>query len=137
MQYKIHIDRQAILNAIDQKMDKIAEDVFAKSQSNIVEKGIIDEGTLLKTGNLNREFLEKTIVYPVPYADIIEFGRLPGSMPPVEPIKEWVMRKLMVTDEKEANQIAWAIAKDIKENGTVPRPFLGPAVESVKVSMVK
>jgi hypothetical protein len=132
MQFKIHIDKQKILDAVNEKMDRVAEDIFAKSQSNIVDKGIIDEGTLLKTGNIIREYLQKTIIYPVPYAESIEFGRLPGSMPPFEPIYEWVKRKLQVNDENEAKRIAWAIVQDIKVNGQEPRPFLGPAIESVK-----
>jgi len=132
MQFKIHIDKQKILEIINEKMDKIAEDIFAKSQSNIVDKGIIDEGTLLKTGNINREFLQKTIIYPVPYAESIEFGRLPGSMPPFEEIYLWVKRKLGIRDETQAKRIAWAIVQDIKINGQEPRPFLGPAIESVK-----
>jgi hypothetical protein len=132
MQYKIHIDKQEILDAIDKKMDDIADDVFSKSQSNIVDLGIIDEGTLLKTGNINREYLSKTIIYPMPYAESIEYGRTPGTMPPVSAIQGWVKRKLNVKDEAKSKSIAWAIAMDIKENGTLPRPFLSPAIESVK-----
>lgn len=132
MNFKIHIDERELLDAIDRKMDEIAEDIFAKSQQNIVDKGIIDEGTLLKTGNLNREYLSKTITYPMPYSESIEFGRLPGSMPPVEPLQAWIKRKMSITDDAESNRVAWAIAIDIKKNGIEPRPFLGPAIESVK-----
>lgn len=132
MEFKIHVDKDAIIDVIDKKMDEVAEDIFSKSQSNIVDMGIIDEGTLLKTGNLNREYLQKTIIYPVPYAESIEFGRLPGSMPPVDSLQGWVKRKLAIRDEAESRNIAFAIATDIKKNGQRPRPFLGPAVESVK-----
>lgn len=131
--FKIHINSDDIIKAIDEKMDEIVDDIFAKSQSNIVDKKIIDEGTLLKSGNINRDLLSKQIVYSVPYADSIEFGRLPGSMPPVEPIKNWVRRKLRITDDKRVNSIAWAISQDIKINGTEPRPFLGPAIEAVRL----
>jgi hypothetical protein len=126
---QIKLDEDAILAAIDKKLDEIASNIFATSQEQIVQKGIIDEGTLLKSGNINREFLQKTIIYSAPYSDSIEFGRLPGSMPPVEMIKAWVLRKGISTDEKEAQRIAWAIATDIKEYGLDPRPFMSPAVE--------
>ena len=135
MQYQIHINKDEILRAIDRKMDDIADQIFAKSQSNIVDQGIIDESTLLKTGNLNRQFLQKTIIYPVPYAESIEFGRAPGSMPPTDSLLGWIKRKLAITDPIVARRIAFAIAMDIKRNGQKPRPYLSPAVESVKNSL--
>lgn len=125
----ISVDGDAILKAIDEKLDEIVDEVFADSQVIIVDKNIIDEGTLLKSGNIQREFLSKTITYSVPYADVMEFGRLPGSMPPVDPIKDWVRRKGLATEEKDVNRIAWAVAKDIEKNGMEPRPYLGPATE--------
>lgn len=130
---KIHIDSADFAKEVDKKMDELVDDIFANSQSNIVDKGIVDEGTLLKSGNIIRNFLDKEIVYPVPYADAIEFGRLPGSMPPVEPLKEWVRRKQISNDENEINRIAWAIAKDIEQNGMTPRPFLSPAIDLVRL----
>jgi hypothetical protein len=93
---------------------------------------IIDRGTLLQTANVNRLPLEKTIIYPVFYADDVHFGRLPGDLPPIESIKGWVRRKLQVKDEKEVTKIAWAIGKHIEKYGTEPRPFLMNAVDSVK-----
>lgn len=125
-------EKDAVAKLIDSWLDTVADRIFQLSQENIVQKEIVDEGTLLKSGNVNREFLHKQIVYSVPYADVIEFGRLAGSMPPVEPIKGWVLRKGITRDEKEAGSIAWAIAQDIKNNGLMPRPFLGPAIEQVK-----
>jgi len=125
----IKLDEKALLVAIDEKLDAIASNIFANSQQLIVERGIIDEGTLLKSGNLNREYLQKTIIYSAPYSDAIEFGRLPGSMPPVDALKAWVKRKGIASDEAEVSRIAWAIAQDIKTSGIDPRPFLSPAVE--------
>jgi hypothetical protein len=130
--FKLSVNKDEILKLIDEKLDEIADEIFANSQQNIVDKQIVDEGTLLKSGNINRSFLNKTIIYNTPYADSIEYGRLPGSMPPVESIKGWVKRKGIANDEKDINRISWAIAQDIKKNGTEPRPFLEPAVEKVK-----
>lgn len=130
--FKLEIDEQELLKLIDEKLDKIAEDVFFNSQQIIVQKNIIDEGTLLKTGNINKSFLEKVITYPVPYADQIEFGRLPGEMPPEKDIKEWVKRKKIATEEPKLSRITWTIMKNIEEDGLEPRPFLSPAVEMVK-----
>lgn len=126
-----------LIEAIDSKMDEVMDFVFAESQSNIVNKQIIDEGTLLKSGNVNRQLLNKTITYSVPYADEIEFGRLPGNMPPIEPIKGWVRRKLQIKDEIEVNRRAELIVKDIEKNGQDARPFLQPALEMAKVKFGK
>lgn len=117
----------------DSYLDDVIDFIYENSQQNIVNNQIVDRGTLLKSGVIIRKPLNKEIVYNVPYADSIEFGRIPGSMPPVQPIFEWVQRKLGVSDEKEAKQIAWAIAQDLKKNGTQPRPFLGPAVDLARV----
>lgn len=127
---KIKVDADELGKVINEYMDDLVDFIFQNSQENIVDKNIIDEGTLLKSGNVQRKFLEKSIVYPVPWADSTEFGRLPGSHPPVDPIKEWVKRKLGVKDEKQASKIAWAIAKDIEKNGLMPRPYLQPAIEA-------
>jgi hypothetical protein len=130
--FKIQVDKNELLDLIDEQLDQVADFIFTKSQENIVNKSIVDEGTLLKSGNINRKYLDKEVVYSVPYADSIEFGRMPGQIPPITPIKLWVQRKLGVSDEKEANRIAWAIAQDIKKNGTDPRPFLTPAIAQAK-----
>lgn len=117
------------LNIIDVKLDELTDNVFANSQDIIVQKNIIDEGTLLKTGNINREFLEKTIIYPVPYADDIEFGVLPGNEPSLTAIKKWVKRKKIKTKQQDINRVAYLIVQNIKREGQEPRPFLSPAVE--------
>ena len=130
--FKIDLDDEELLKVIDSKLDEITDNVFANSQENIVQKGIVDEGTLLKSGNITREFLEKTITYGASHSDVIEFGRLPGTMPPLEPIKAWVRRKGIARDEKSIKRIAWAIIQDIKKEGQIPRPFLSPAIETEK-----
>ena len=133
VKFTLKVDEQEILEAIDRQLDEVVDFIFTKSQLNIQNLGIIDEGTLLKSGNINRKFLDKEIVYTVPYADSIEFGRVPGFMPPVEPIKGWIKRKLGIRNEAEVNKISWAIAQDIKKNGTDPRPFLTPAINEARV----
>jgi len=118
-------------------LDEVAEEIFNQSQQNIVDESIIDEGTLLKSGSLNFVSTNKMqISYDAVHADIVEFGRLPGKMPPIGDentgIQGWVRRKLGIKDPKESRQIAWAIATDIKKNGLIPRPYLTPALEKVK-----
>lgn len=59
---------------------------------------------------------------PLPYADVVEFGRRPGKMPPVEPIRDWVEQVLGIRDQgtdDAATDVAWAIAKKIQKKGTL------------------
>jgi len=51
------------------------------------------------------------------YGSSVEFGTKP-HMPPVNPIILWVKRKLKISDSKKQNSIAWAIAVNIKKQGT-------------------
>jgi hypothetical protein len=60
-----------------------------------------------------------------PYAPVIEYGRKPGTMPPVDAIKLWVVRKLGISG-KEADSAAWGIAKNIAKRGFSPSGDVGP-----------
>jgi len=55
---------EVVLEELDKVMNKFIDRVFELSQLNLVNDGKIDTGTLLKTANINRRFLEKEIVYP-------------------------------------------------------------------------
>ena len=127
-----NLDDERILNAINDKMDEITDNIFANSQSIIVQKQLVDEGTLLKSGTIERDYLNKSITYGVSYAEEIEYGRSPGTMPPIEPIKQWIRRKGLVKTEAGVNRFAFNIIKDIKANGQEPRPFLVPAIDMEK-----
>lgn len=120
-------NEEEFLKALDKRMDDFANRVFQLSQENLVNDEKIDTGNLLKTGNINREFLKKTIVYPANYADSVEYGRNAGTMPPVAPLQKWARRKLGLADKK-ADQVGWAIAMSIKNRGIMPSPYLQPAI---------
>ena len=51
------------------------------------------------------------------YAAPVESGARP-HMPPVEPLVDWVRRRLGAMPDDKANAIAWAIAWKIKTEGT-------------------
>ena len=129
--FSFKIDEKELLKFLDKSMDEIALNIFSKSQQNIIQKKIVDRGTLLKSGFVEKKFLNKSIIYDTPYADLIEYGRNPGTMPPVNLIQNWVRRKGIEKDEKKSLSIAWAISKDIQKKGISPRPFLQPAVNEI------
>lgn len=53
----------------------------------------------------------------MPYGEVVEVGRKPGSFPPVAPIALWAERKLGVFDH-EAQGVGFAIARKIFKSGT-------------------
>lgn len=120
---------QEIMQEMDAWMDDFADRVFELSQKNLVLEGKIDTGNLLKTGNLNRQFLKKEIVYSAQYAINVHDGRARGTMPPVEPLIKWARRKLGAENPRAAG---WAIAMSIKERGIQPTPFLLNALQQAK-----
>ena len=120
-----------IAKEFDAFLDKFIDRVFFYSQDNLLKQGKVDTGTLLKTGNINRSFLDKEIIYPAKYASNIEYGRNAGSMPPVDPLIKWSRRKLGLKP-KEARSRGWAIAMSIKKRGIQSAPFLRPAVDRAR-----
>lgn len=57
------------------------------------------------------------VVTPLLYGWPVERGRMPGKMPPVEPIELWVIRKLGI-QPPESENVAFLIARSIGRKGT-------------------
>jgi len=57
------------------------------------------------------------------YAGVVEYGRSPGKMPPVEPIERWARSKL------GQSGLGFVIARKIKQKGTKAQPYFEPAVK--------
>lgn len=121
-----------IIDDIDEYMDRLADDFFNDTQQNIVEMGAVNLGNLLKSGNIERNYLKKRVYYDAPYDLYVEYGRLPGKMPPVDKIKEWVLQKGLATNKKEITEIAWRISSSIKKNGIKSRPFFRKAIANIE-----
>lgn len=91
------------------------------------DRAPVNVGTL--AGSINHQIrspfpnLVGAVGSPLIYAPVMEYGREPGGkMPPIEPIKLWVIRKLAVPIE-EAEGVAWAIAKSIEKKGIEGRHY--------------
>lgn len=133
-------DKQ-IANAVDKKMDEIADFIFTRSQENIEKAGTSDTGKLLQRASFKQEFLNKTIIYHMPYATDIEYGTEPHYIRP-SVLKNWVRLKLGINPNEKVEYKGkmvsrlWltigAIAKKIREEGTDAQPFLRPAIEEAK-----
>ena len=47
-----------------------------------------------------------------------EYGRSPGTLPPVDSIKKWIKAKGIQPKDGKVDSLAWAIAMKIKKSGT-------------------
>lgn len=122
--------------------------IIAQAKANLKSNDSIASGLLRNSG--------RTVVQPdntvdagfySRYAQFVEYGRLPGKMPPVDSIEQWVRRKgrkknsalksaavfAGKSEAQLARSAAWAIAKDIARRGTKPHPFLKPAYEQYRI----
>lgn len=90
----------------------------------------VDRGGLRNsiTFEIDDDGLGSTMGTNSEYGLSTEFGRLPGSMPPVDPLIAWAKRKGF--EDPEA--MGWAIAIHMRDHGTDPRPFLFPSFEEEK-----
>jgi len=71
-----------------------------------------------------------TIGSDMPYAPVVEYGRAPGTLPPVDEIEKWAARHGMPG-------AGWPIAMNIKKNGIPEAPFLRPAIQYAKKDIGK
>lgn len=132
---KVDTDSKAIDNffrKLDAGLDDVADEVLAISQDLVP----VDRGTLKKSGRVDREFLEKTVIYDSPEASWNEFGTEP-HMPPEAPIIGWVRRNAAMfgissRSKTAIKKIAQGIRMKIARYGTDPSPFLRPAFDDAE-----
>jgi hypothetical protein len=89
--------------------------VAQRLREEIESEGVSDTGRLLKSIQIDEE--QGTVVMTTSYADFVEEGRSPGSMPPYDAIRRWVRRKLGVRGTRETHDVTWAIMLKIKKRG--------------------
>jgi len=125
----VELDKKSFEEIMDKSIRDKADEIFAKSQQNLIDNNSIATGFLLKNANVNKMAeAHYQIVYSMPYAENVEFGSEP-HFPAIEPLIQWVRLKLKVSSPVQARQIAFSIAKNIAQHGVAPRPYLRPALE--------
>lgn len=139
---------------VDRYMIAFAERVIERAQKNLNTSGfarkkgrkINSSGDLSKSlgFDLNKKGLEFTSTEK--YSSIVEEGRKPGKMPPIDPIKKWItekgvrLQKTVVKNGVKVNQFAqktdanlksaaFAIAKSIAKKGIRESNFFWEAFE--------
>ena len=103
--------------------------IQARARRLLRVQGAIFTGRLRSSINIRytRDGLGAVIGTNVNYAGAVEFGREPGSWPPVGAMIEFVRKKIVARPKKLVNQIAYLIGRKIFREGTEARPYLFPA----------
>lgn len=106
--------------------------IVAKAQENLNHNKSVATGVLRNSGKvLKKQDGSVECGFDCHYAGAVEFGRKAGGMPPVNSIFQWLKKK-RIGKEKERESMAWAIAKNIRDEGTMAHPFLQPAYEQFR-----
>lgn len=131
-------------DAVSRAVWDAADELLAAAQ----EEAPVDRGGLRYSGSVRYGPGPRAeVTFKAPHAKPVEFGSRP-HMPPVGPIKEWVLRTGRVRRgelrikpgskpygrkprEEEAEDVAWAIARKIAKEGQEPDPFLQRALGRV------
>ena len=114
---------------------KFGMQIIAKAQEKLKENGSIATAFLRNSGKVLKKSDDSVEAgFDCHYAGAVEYGRKAGGMPPVQMIKQWLKKK-RIGKEEERDGIAWAIAKEIADNGTEAHPFLEPAYEEHKTKI--
>jgi len=109
----------------------VASKILAEAKRTIKAKKITAFGQLTNSGSVIVNGDTVDIGFTAIHAPFVEYGRKAGRMPPIQIIKAWARRKLRVS-EKEADSVAFSVARKIAMEGTKAQPFLMPAYEKVK-----
>ena len=72
---------------------------------------------------------------PMKYAYFVEFGRKAGKWPPARFIRQWILDNKIETED--VDDLTFLIQRSIGQKGKRPQPFLRPAYEKNKPSLVK
>ena len=118
----------------NQIMQDIAKDIIAGIKQSIRTLDISFTGALENSFEAEQDGEDVVVGSRLKYADIVEFGRTPGSMPPVKVLFPWVLQKIGGLDEKEVQRIAFAVAKKIEEKGTEPQRYIRATLHKMAVN---
>lgn len=102
-----------------ERLEDIAQNLIKALQNEFEDQGHNNTGAGMQS--LRAEVSVEGDVFRITilgfdYLQYVNFGRYPGKMPPVQVILEWVNSR-GIASGKEAESMAWAIAKAIEREG--------------------
>jgi hypothetical protein len=117
----------------DELKKAIAEDIVDMLVKEIELAGLEYTGQLKNSWQIKKEGDDVIVGSPLVWARVMDEGRLPGKMPPVDVLFPWVFQKIGGGDEKEIRRIAFAVAKKIAQKGIEPRHYVRNALFELEV----
>ena len=114
-------------------MRDIAKDIISNIKSMIRKMDITYTGQLENSFKASEVGDDIIIGSNLVYAPIVEYGRIPGSMPPVNVLFPWVVQKIGARDEEHAKRIAFAVAKKIEKEGIEPKKYIRATLHKMQV----
>jgi hypothetical protein len=121
-----------LAKAMNLGTQKAAIDLASEVKRQIIAADAVASGEMAESVDVRKKLLRgASVVVDTPYARYVNDGTRP-HMPPVEPLKQWAIQKGLARDEREADRIAWAVAKKIARDGTRPRHFMEKAMAAFK-----
>lgn len=116
---------------IDTLVDDISDDIIKTSRMILRTEdinftgGLSDKISKSKIGKLNY------IIYDSPYAELVEDGMPPGMYIDIKKLREWVRKKLGITDERALGVATGNIFNKIINQGIEPTRFLDKSLDFV------
>ena len=126
--------KQQIIPHID--ITEILSQLTFENETKLVTDAYYAEGydgEFGKTAHFTLDTSSKNpavILHTPAYTNFMLYGRKPGRLPPLEPIKSWM-------EAKGLTGSAWAIRQHIATFGTKGNDFLSPVLEKVKEKLVQ
>ena len=103
---------------IEKKLNELFEQLSKDLISKYDELGMRASGAWAKSHEITVKNNTATLKAN-DYTDQLQFGRRPGSLPPVQSIEEWIKEKQVdFSWARNITAAAWAIAKSIQFKGT-------------------
>jgi hypothetical protein len=113
------------------KMRNAAYEAVTRGEAEAVRltnvEGLVDQGLYKRAWQSGLIPRGAHLYNDAPYAGVLEYGRRPGSMPPSDPIREWVIRKLVANgkvEPEDIEQAVYLIRWKIYQKGTKPHFIL-------------
>ena len=99
-----------------QALQEIGDELVVRLKREFDQKNLNDTGKAQESLEAVAEE-NKILLYGLARVLFLQFGRSSGSFPPVDVIREWVERKLGVSED-ESKDVAFVIARKIANEGT-------------------
>jgi hypothetical protein len=116
-------------------MDQLGKDYILELTNQLISADKKASGNLIRS--LRYEVIEVLNnilirVYAADYLNVVDKGRKPGKMPPVSPIKKWMdIRGIRPGKKQTKEQLAFAIAKSIGQNGIRPTYVIKKSIDNI------